>query len=121
MAENSSVSNIFSEVSKKSDILKVVSYFLGQNHLVRKGKIYYAICPFHPDTNPSMQINLQRNNFHCFVCGTMGDSIRFVELYCKVSKWEALKKVCEICSLPLPEESGRKTGEISFEKQYATE
>ena len=54
MAENSSVSNIFSEVSKKSDILKVVSYFLGQNHLVRKGKIYYAICPFHPDTNSSM-------------------------------------------------------------------
>ena len=51
----------------------------------------------------------------------MGDSIRFVELYCKVSKWEALKKVCEICSLPLPEESGRKTGELSFEKQYATE
>lgn len=99
---NASGENIFREVSAKSDIVKVVAFYLGQKALVRKGKIYLTICPFHHDTHPSMRVDPSRNMFKCFACGTGGDSISFVEKYAHLEPMEALKKVCEICSIPIP-------------------
>lgn len=94
--------NIFREVAKKSDIVRVVSYYLGASGVQRKGKRYVSLCPFHNDSHPSMTIDPERNNFHCYVCDSKGDSISFVEKYAKLSPLEALKKVCEICSIPVP-------------------
>lgn len=38
-----------------------------------------ALCPFHPDHNPSLSIDLRRGLFYCFGCAAGGDIIRFVE------------------------------------------
>jgi len=32
-------------------------------------------CPFHPDNNPSLSINLIHGGFKCFACGTCGGDI----------------------------------------------
>jgi hypothetical protein len=37
-----------------------------------------ALCPFHPDHNPSLSIDLQRGLFHCFGCNAGGDIPGFV-------------------------------------------
>ena len=37
-----------------------------------------ALCPFHPDRNPSMKV--YRDGFYCFSCGTGGDVVKFVAL-----------------------------------------
>ncbi len=94
--------NIFRLVAQKASIVQVVSFYLGSKNLIRKGKVYMSVCPFHHDTHPSMRIDPSRNIFKCFACGTGGDSISFVEKYAHLSPMEALKKVCEICSIPLP-------------------
>jgi hypothetical protein len=36
----------------------------------------FAICPFHPDKNPSFHVKANRG--HCFGCGWSGDAIKFV-------------------------------------------
>lgn len=39
--------------------------------LVRKGSIYFTICPWHPDNNPSLALyeRTNENKCYCFTCG----------------------------------------------------
>ena len=36
-----------------------------------------AICPFHPDTDPSLSVNLQTGQHYCFGCKASGDIFTF--------------------------------------------
>lgn len=38
-----------------------------------------VLCPFHPDTNPSAQVNLLQDRFTCFACGVHGDILDIVQ------------------------------------------
>lgn len=87
------------EVIEKADIVKVISNFID---VVKVGNSYRAICPFHNDTRPSLNISTTKNIFKCFSCNTGGNAISFVMKYTKVSFTEAVIKVCEICNIPLP-------------------
>lgn len=91
MAFNNSISE---DVLKHADIVKVIGSYL---NLTKKGKNYVAICPFHDDTNPSMTISPDKKLFKCFVCGTGGNAITFVQKYEHISFNEAVKKVADIC------------------------
>ncbi|MFA6830061.1 MAG: DNA primase [Bacilli bacterium] len=102
MAYEKDGNNIFTEIAKKASIVTVMSYYLGSKALIKKGNNYICLCPFHADHSPSMRVDVSRNTFHCFVDNHMGDPISFVEQYAKLSPMESLKKVCEICSIPVP-------------------
>lgn len=61
------------EVIKRLDILEVA-----ENEglrLRKKGKNYFAICPFHSERTPSFSINPKKQMFHCFSCGKGGNVI----------------------------------------------
>jgi DNA primase len=49
-----------------------------------------ALCPFHDDTNPSLQIDGTRRIYKCFSCGAGGNILQFVREYAKVSTGEEL-------------------------------
>ena len=34
-----------------------------------------AICPFHPDTKPSLRINIEKGAYRCMVCGARGGDV----------------------------------------------
>lgn len=91
--------SLISDVLKHADIVKVISSYIKVN---KKGKNYTAICPFHDDSNPSLMISSEKQIFKCFVCGTAGNAISFVEKYEHISFFEALKKVAEICNYSDP-------------------
>lgn len=40
-----------------------------------------VLCPFHPDKNPSMQINTINKIYHCFGCGSHGTENDFTQQY----------------------------------------
>ncbi len=61
--------------------------------LKKNGKGYMGLCPFHNDTNPSLSVNIEKQLFQCFGCGTAGDVIRFVQLYDKVDFKEAVRRL----------------------------
>lgn len=86
-------------VLKHADIVQVISAYIP---VEKKGRNYVALCPFHDDKNPSMQISTEKQIFKCFVCGTGGNAISFVEKYEKIPFAAALRKVAKICNYDDP-------------------
>ncbi len=87
-------SSIAEDVLKHADIVKVVGSYL---NLIKQGKNYKAVCPFHDDTNPSLVVSPEKQMFKCFVCGTGGNAITFVQKHEHISYGEAIRKVADIC------------------------
>ena len=86
------------EIRKSVDIVDVISRYL---NVVKKGRNYFAICPFHNDTNPSLSISREKQIYKCFVCGEGGNVITFIQKYKKISFIEALKEVALIGGIEL--------------------
>ena len=85
--------SLIEEIKKQADIVKVISCYL---NVIKKGKDYLAVCPFHNDTNPSLHISPEKQIFNCFVCHTGGDVFSFVRKKENISYIEAVKKVAEL-------------------------
>lgn len=60
-----------------------------------------ALCPFHKDSRPSMQIYASRRGWYCFVCGKGGSVIDFVMEYFGLSFLDAVRKMNDDFSLGL--------------------
>jgi DNA primase len=73
-------------VKEASDIVAVVGSYLT---LTPAGSVYKAVCPFHNDTRPSLQIDPKWQNFRCWSCGKKGDVFTFVAEFEKISFLEA--------------------------------
>ena len=82
-----------------ADIVDVISRYIPVH---KSGSGHVALCPFHDDTNPSMQISKSKQIFKCFVCGEGGNAISFVSKIEKIPYREALRKVAEISGFDDP-------------------
>ena len=65
-----------SELKSKNDIVTTISSYIP---VVKKGRQFWARCPFHIEKTPSFSINEDGQYYHCFGCGESGDVITFVE------------------------------------------
>ena len=87
-----------SRVRTQASIVDVISHYIPLN---KSGRNYRAICPFHDDHNPSMNISEDKQIFKCFVCGAGGNVFSFVQKYEKISFIEAVYKVAEYAGVTL--------------------
>lgn len=85
--------NVIDEVLKRADIVDVISSYI---NVIKKGRSYTAICPFHDDKNPSMMISKEKQIFKCFVCGTGGNAITFIQKFENISFDDAVRKLAEL-------------------------
>jgi len=74
------------QVKDASDIVSVVGSYI---HVVPAGASFKAICPFHNDTRPSLQIDPKWQNYRCWSCGAKGDVFSFIQNYERVGFMEA--------------------------------
>jgi DNA primase len=74
------------QVKEASDIVAVVGSYLS---LQPAGGVYKAVCPFHNDTRPSLQVDPKWQNFRCWACDKKGDVFTFVSEFEKVTFREA--------------------------------
>ena len=88
------------ELKSRTNIIDVIGSY---TTLTRKGKNYWACCPFHTEKTPSFAINEMEQYYHCFGCHAGGDVIRFVMEIESVSFYEAVKMLAERAGIPLPE------------------
>lgn len=96
----------YDDVVQKADIVKVIQSFIP---VTNKSKSYIAVCPFHNDSHPSMNISYTKKIYKCFSCGHGGNVIKFVMSFLNISYHEAALKVCEICGIEVPQNfSSRK-------------
>ena len=91
--------DLVDDILRNCDIVSVISRYL---HVQKKGRSYVALCPFHDDKNPSLQISPEKGIFKCFSCGTGGNAIHFVRLYEHISYSEAVRKVADIIGFQDP-------------------
>lgn len=78
------------EIVQASDIVDVISSY---TQVKRRGKAFLALCPFHADKNPSLNISQQKQVYHCFACGASGNVFTFVMEYDKITFVEAATKL----------------------------
>ena len=79
--------DLIKEVRASNDIVEVISSYLP---LIKRGKNYFGVCPFHDDNNPSMSVSPDKQIYKCFSCGASGNVFNFVMDYEKIDFKQAL-------------------------------
>jgi DNA primase len=80
------------QIRQAIDIVDLAGQYL---QLRREGRIYKALCPWHDDSRPSLQINPERQSFKCWVCNIGGDIFSFMMKIENVEFREALGMLAE--------------------------
>ena len=70
--------------------------------LVKKGREYQGLCPFHNEKTPSFTINEAKGFYHCFGCGAHGDIIRFEMEANGLPFMDALQKLAHQAGMQMP-------------------
>ncbi|MEG0077764.1 DNA primase [Anaerorhabdus sp.] len=86
------------KVRSSADIADIIGRFIP---LVKKGKSFTAVCPFHDDHDPSLSISQDKQIYKCFVCGAGGNVFTFVQDYEHITFPEAVIKVADLIGQPL--------------------
>ncbi|MEQ8395401.1 DNA primase [Thalassobaculum sp.] len=83
-----------------------VSSMVGRRHaLIRKGREFVSLCPFHSDSKPSLNIVDDKGFYHCFACGAHGDVIKFVMETEGLSFMEAIEQLAGVAGMEVPKET----------------
>jgi len=89
------------EVKQKTDILGVVSQYV---KMVRAGKMYRGLCPFHSEKHGSFFVYPEQQTWHCFgACATGGDVFSFIMKKEGLDFGEALRLLARRAGVILPE------------------
>lgn len=88
----------------------IVSLVGEDRPLNRVGAKFKALCPFHDDHNPSLEVNPDRQSYKCWSCGAGGDIFDFVMEREKVEFPEALRMLAERAGIALEPSTGSSSG-----------
>jgi DNA primase len=70
--------------------------------LIKKGREYSGLCPFHNEKSPSFTVNEDKGFFHCFGCGAHGDAISFEMRANHLGFTEAVERLAQELGLEVP-------------------
>jgi DNA primase len=70
--------------------------------LIKRGREFTGLCPFHNEKSPSFTVNDDKGFFHCFGCGAHGDVIGFVMRNGGLAFPEAVEQLAGEAGLEVP-------------------
>lgn len=94
--------SVIQKIKDKLDITDVIGNYCT---LQRKGRDYWACCPFHLEKTPSFQIRVDHQYYRCYGCQKTGDIFSFIMEMEKISFAEALERLANKAGVELPETS----------------
>lgn len=100
--------DLVSAIKEAVDIVSLIGEYLRVEPV---GSKFRALCPFHPDKKPSLQIDPEYQNYRCWSCGAKGDAFTFLEQYEKISFVEAKERLANRAGIAIS--AGRGAGEGS--------
>ncbi|MEO3428547.1 DNA primase [Pelagibius sp. CAU 1746] len=104
--------------------------------LVKKGREFSGLCPFHNEKTPSFTVNDDKGFYHCFGCGAHGGAIDFIMNTEGLSFPETVERLAGLAGMEVPrgrpedrERAQKRAGLIDvleaaaawFEEQLGTE
>lgn len=67
--------------------------------LVKRGRDYKGLCPFHDDHHPSFHVSTHTDRYKCFACGASGDIFDYLKEKRGLTLPDAVEEVCRDYSL----------------------
>lgn len=105
---------IVERVREASDIVDVISAYFP---LKRKGRNYWARCPFHQEKTASFSVSADKQIYHCFGCHKGGNVFSFLMEYEKLPFPEVLKLLAARANITLPEKGVQRESR-EFDQLY---
>jgi DNA primase len=90
--------NQVDEIKQKLNIVDVINRYVP---LKKKGRHYWACCPFHGEKTPSFSVSEEMQIYKCFGCGQAGDIFNFLQDYEKIDFREALEELAKLAGVTL--------------------
>jgi DNA primase len=110
------------QIRQQTDIVQIVGEYL---RLKKKGRAFWAPCPFHTEKTPSFQVNPDRQIYHCFGCGKGGNAITFLMEHEKMSFIEAVRHLAAKANIVIKETARdfqrEETEKLNFAHTVAVE
>ena len=73
--------------------------------LKKKGRYYFASCPFHgPEKTPSFSVSPEKGFYYCFGCHESGDVFHFLQKMEGITFMEAVERVADYAHIDMPTE-----------------
>ena len=87
-------------VLERTDLVRLVDSRIS---LKKKGKDYWACCPFHQEKTASFSVSAEKQIYYCFGCQVHGNALSFLMSYDSLGFVEAVTLLAEEAGIPLPE------------------
>jgi DNA primase len=90
---------LLEEIRRRTDLVGLVGRRV---KLVRKGRVMWGCCPFHPEKSPSFKVENERRLYKCFGCGQGGDAFKWLMETEGMSFPESVEKLAGEAGVELP-------------------
>jgi DNA primase len=106
-------------VQQATDVVDLIGQHVA---LKPQGREFVALCPFHDDSRPSMQVSPQKQIYKCFACGSGGDVFSFMMQYHRMTFIEALQHLADRAGIELtPRGQAGDAGQTRSTRQRVSE
>ena len=95
------------DLLNRIDIVEVID---SRVPLKKKGKDFWACCPFHNEKTSSFSVSQNKQFYHCFGCQQNGNAISFLMDYDHMEYVEAVESLAAMLGLDIPYEKGQAPG-----------
>jgi DNA primase len=92
------------DLLNRVDIVEVID---SRVPLKKKGKEYWACCPFHSEKSASFSVSQNKQFYHCFGCQQSGNAISFLMEYDHMEFVEAIETLAQTMGIEVPYEKGQ--------------
>lgn len=101
------------QVRQANDIVSVISEYVT---LKRRGRNFWACCPFHNEKTASFSVSADKGFFYCFGCHAHGDVFQFIMMKDNLTFGEAVTRLAERAHMALP--TVEKSAEEKRKEQF---
>ena len=95
--------NFIDDLLNRVDIVEVID---SRVPLKKKGREYWACCPFHGEKSPSFSVSSGKQFYHCFGCQKSGNAVGFLMDYDHMEFVEAIESLAQSLGIDVPYEQG---------------
>ena len=99
MPTKSDLQSVLEEIKSRVSIADVIG---AKVKLIKRGRDYVGLCPFHHEKTPSFSVNTAQGYYHCFGCGEHGDIFSFEMKNNGLSFMDAVHKLADKAGVVVP-------------------
>lgn len=92
------------DLLNRVDIVEVID---SRVPLKKKGREFWACCPFHGEKSASFSVSPGKQFYHCFGCQKSGNALGFLMDYDHMEFVEAIESLASMLGIEVPYEAGR--------------